>query len=139
MASADPVEPIDDPSVDDGDEGWRSVFARQVQFDENLGRERPNTDAWRLDGGLSVYLASVLTGVGLGPQAVLDVRAGEEVWALPVGAARKLELVVVRRPDLNETVIGFAHAEVHAPAGLSRSRRGKLGRKLARSARRMQP
>ena len=78
-----------------GDVCLRSVRARLVEYDENVGGERPRSPAFQdRHGEPSVDLASRLTELGLGPLAILEYLEGEQVWGVPAATVTALGMTV---------------------------------------------
>ena len=112
----------DDASISDDETLYRRISELFVQFDENLARPRPSTQAFKQggpDGLVSVYLCSETT-----PEAVMS--EGPEKWlaTIEVGALRSLGLGIVRSPSDG----GPGHCDI-----TGRKTRGAL-RRIAASA-----
>ena len=114
--------PQDDAAIGDNETVYRRISELFVQRDQNLGRLRPSTQAFRQggpDGLVSVYLCSETT-----PEAVMS--EGPERWlaTIEVGALRELGLGIVRSPSDG----GPGHCDI-----TGRKTRGAL-RRIAASA-----
>lgn len=106
----------DDPGIGDDDLLHRRVLNRKdmVAFDDNLQRWTPLTAAIRFDpDGMSVYLNSVLTASGRGPEAVAAQRSGSIVFSVKASEPRSLDLGVLHTPAGPPTdPVAFAHGVI---------------------------
>jgi hypothetical protein len=87
-----------DPDIPDTAVLWRRVPARHYVFDENLGRNRPSSEAFEdnPDGTpMSVFLASDCTG----PEVALAGHEGYGLVAIAAGLARQCNQAVARDPS----------------------------------------
>ena len=82
----------DDASIADDDEIWRRIPPSQIIFDENLGRHRPTSNAFKSSSSghpLSVYVAKLVTESGRTAESILEQWPEYSMAALSVGALRR--------------------------------------------------
>ena len=88
---------MNDPTIGDAEKVVRRVAREQYTFDENLGRTRPTTQAFKQngkDGSVSAYLWSETT-----PEAVAQEGNQPYQCTVTVGVLRQNGLGIIRTPD----------------------------------------
>ena len=101
--------PEDDPSIGDAAPLWRRIHPNWVLYDENLGRQRPTSQAFQNQVGsesFSVFLGDMITGRGDGPDAILAGHDGYHVAAVTAGLARHYRQRVSHDPTAEEDAHG---------------------------------
>jgi hypothetical protein len=137
----DVSERPDDPSIGPDDTIYRRIphgaGGNFVVSDDALGRQRPSSGLFVPDeDGVSVYLASILSGHDLGPESLLrDSTNG--VAGASVGTVREVELGVARDAwpddaDEPEHKRNAAHCLIVGLNDLGSSARKKRQSKLAK-------
>jgi len=102
---------VDDPTVPNDSELWRRIPPKLIVLDENMGRRRPSSAAFKnsRDGSpMSVFLADVLRELNRGPETVLAGHDDFALAAITAGLARECNQSVARDPLQGEP----AHAVV---------------------------
>ncbi len=103
----------DDASIADDDQIWRRIAPIQIIFDDNLGRFRPTSGAFRGNGRLfCVYVARLVEESGRSAESILDERWPESSMATLAAVAfraRGLGIAAELDPDYPDET---AHAVV---------------------------
>lgn len=92
---------LDDSSIDDSDELYRRIPPTQAPYNTNLMRLWPSSAALLPSGGdteVSVYLGSVLSGLGIDPAEVLECHEGYGLVLFPAVSARVAGYYLNRDP-----------------------------------------
>lgn len=103
----------DDPAISDDEVVLRWTVHEPNRFsrDQDQGRWRISSGALIVHhDGLSVYLHSVLTELGMSPQQLLDETPGASLWSISVAEARELGFGVRRDPASDGLRSDPAHA-----------------------------
>lgn len=99
---------VDDGSIDDPTHLYRRIRPDQIVDDQNLGRRRPSSAAFK-DPFLSVDAESLLAAQGLDWQFCLQGFEGYSITKFTAGFCRGQGMAVVPKPILDNP----AHTEVH--------------------------
>lgn len=138
MSHQNPQDPPNDDTIEGSDTVYRRIRDDGVNIVDRGGFVGPSSAAFEDDiDGISVFLGSVLTGLGRVAVDVVDRMPGYRVAVLAVSEVRAIGLGITRDPspaDAPDHVVNSAHALIRLPTALSVKQRLKCQRRLARAS-----